>query len=92
MPKLIFQEEKLSSDRLKRKLKGKELDWYQRDLQLEVKRAYRDAWHLRSLKGACSVCMSPLLCFTDHRFESCEGLSINFFFLSFLSRAIDMTT
>lgn len=46
VPKLIFQEQKLSSDRLKRKLKGKELDWYQRDLQLEVKRAYRDAWHL----------------------------------------------
>ena len=45
-PKLIFQEQKLSSDRLKRKLKGKELDWYQRDLQLEVKRVYRDAWHL----------------------------------------------
>ena len=92
MPKLIFQEQKLSSDRLKRKLRGKELDWYQRDLQLEVKRAYRDAWHLPPLKGACSVCMSPLLCFTDHRFESCEGLSIKFFFLSFLSRAIDMTT
>ena len=46
VPKLIFQEQKLSSDRLKRKLKRKELDWYQRDRQLEVNRAYRDACHL----------------------------------------------
>ena len=36
--------------------------------------------------------MSPLLCFTDHRFESCEGLNIKLIFFLFLSRAIDMAT
>ena len=46
------------------------------------------SWRLAStsLKGACSVCMSPLLCFTDHRFESCEGLNIKLiFFIIFVS-------
>ena len=91
MPKLIFREQKLSSDRLKRKLKGKELDWYQRDRQLEVNRAYRDAWHLPPKKEP--VRSARVLCCVLQIIGSnrVKGPILIFYFL-FLSCAIDMTT